>query len=248
MSGRIRLDQLLLNLGHVPSRARARDAIKRGCVTVNGDVVAKAGSLVDPSAKVILSDPASGYVSRAALKLIHAIEAFSLDFAGRHVLDIGASTGGFTQVALEHGADHVIALDVGHDQMAPMLKTDQRVTVIEGLNARHLTAEHLGKKPDALVCDVSFISLKLALPNALALAAPAAFGVFLIKPQFEVGRENIGKGGLVTDQAKSLAVRDDLCDWLNDQPGWQVMGSCTSPIEGSDGNVEYLMAASKDLA
>ena len=160
------------------------------------------------------NDAASPYVSRAALKLIHGLDHFGIAITGRNCLDIGASTGGFTQVLLERGAAHVTAIDVGHGQFAPELAADPRVTSIEGLNARDLQAAHLSGPIDLIVCDVSFISLKLTLPPALALAPPGAQLVALIKPQFEAGREAVGKGGIVSDPA----IHDRVCREVADFP------------------------------
>jgi len=243
---RDRLDQMLVRLGHYESRSRARDAIARGAVRVDGKAITKPGALVSASAEISLSDPARDYVSRAALKLKAGLEAFGFDPAGRTALDIGASTGGFTQVLLEAGAGHVIAIDVGHDQLHASLAADPRVSNLEGLNARDLARDHVGgHQIGAVVSDVSFISLKLALPPALALAASGAFAVLLVKPQFEAGRSAIGKGGLLKDPAAGPGIAEDLASWLNQQPGWQAVGPIPSPIEGSDGNHEFLIGGVK---
>lgn len=243
----MRLDQFLVERGFFGSRARARDAILRGTVTVDGIPAKKPGQTVAPTAGVAVDDPASAYVSRAALKLLHGLDAFGFDPAGCHALDIGASTGGFTQVLLERGADHVTAIDVGTGQMDARIAGDPRVTALEGVNARHLGMEHLcAGAPDFLVSDVSFISLKLALPPALALAAPGARAIFLVKPQFEAGREAIGKGGLLRDPARAEEIADDLKNWLGTNAGWQATGLAPSPIEGGDGNREFLLAGRKD--
>src|SRR5437667_3579488 len=192
-SARLRLDELLVARGLFASRSRARDAIERGTVTVDGAVARKQGQSVAPDCLIAIDDPAQAYVSRAALKLIAGLDRFGLNPFGSEALDIGASAGGFTQVLLEHGAAHVTAIDVGHGQVHPDIAGDPRVMVIEGLNARDLTAADLGDRvPDFLVCDVSFISLKLALPPALALAGEGARAFLLVKPQFEAGREAIG--------------------------------------------------------
>jgi len=245
--GRVRLDELLVGRGLYATRSRARDAVSRGAVSVDGAVVVKPGHAVASSSDIRIVDPAARYVSRAALKLIAGLDHFDLDPKGSHALDIGASTGGFTQVLLERGAAHVVALDVGHGQLAESLRGDPRVTVIEGLNARDLTLEHLqGNRPDFLVSDVSFISLTLALPPALSLAARGARGVFLVKPQFEAGREAIGKGGLLKDAEEGPRVAERLRLWLDGQPGWRALGVCPSPIEGGDGNHEFLLAGVKD--
>ncbi|MBC7283165.1 TlyA family RNA methyltransferase [Hoeflea sp.] len=243
---RDRLDQILVRLGFYESRSRARDAIARGAVEVDGKAVTKPGAPVAMSAAITLSDPARDYVSRAALKLKAGLEAFEFDPAGRVGLDIGASTGGFTQVLLEAGAGHVIAVDVGHDQLHPALASDPRVSNREGLNARDLAREHLGgREIGVVVSDVSFISLKLALPPALELAASGAFAVLLVKPQFEAGRAAIGKGGLLKDPAQGPTIAADLAAWLGAQPGWSAVGPIASPIEGQDGNHEFLIGGVK---
>jgi len=243
---RDRLDQILVRLGFYESRSRARDAISRGAVQVDGKIVSKPGALVSETADISLSDPARDYVSRAALKLKAGLDTFGFDPAGRAALDVGASTGGFTQVLLERGADHVLAVDVGHDQLHASLASDPRVSNLEGLNARELNREHLGgQEIGTVVSDVSFISLKLALPPALELAAPGAAAVLLVKPQFEAGRAAIGKGGLLKDPAQGPIIADDLTAWLNEQPGWQAVGPIASPIEGSDGNHEFLIGGVK---
>ena len=244
---RIRLDELLVARGLYATRSRARDAIGRGAVTIDGAVLAKPGHAVSASSEIDVDDPAAGYVSRAALKLIAGLDHFGLDPRGSEALDIGASTGGFTQVLLERGASHVTAIDVGHGQLDPSLRDDPGVTVIEGLNARDIAAPDLGEKnPDFLVCDVSFISLTLALPPALILVAPGAKCVFIVKPQFEAGREAIGKGGILKDPADGLRVAEKLRAWLDAQPGWRAPGICPSPVAGGDGNREFLLAGIKD--
>ena len=248
-SARLRLDELLVARGLFASRSRARDAIERGTVTVDGAVARKQGQSVAPDCLIAIDDPAQAYVSRAALKLIAGLDRFGLDPSGSEALDIGASTGGFTQVLLERGAAHVTAIDVGHGQVHPDIAGDPRVTVIEGLNARDLTAADLGDRvPDFLVCDVSFISLKLALPPALALAGEGARAFLLVKPQFEAGREAIGKGGLLKDPSDAQRIAAGLRDWLAGMPGWRVLGLHPSPIEGGDGNREFLLGAIKDAA
>lgn len=242
---RSRLDQAMVERGLVETRARARDAIKRGHVSLDGRPAVKPGQPVSANAEIRLDDPAARYVSRAALKLIAGLDAFAIDPAGRRALDIGASTGGFTQVLLERGAAHVDAIDVGHGQLHPSLRSDPRVAVREGLNARALTLADLGGRSEIVVSDVSFISLTLALPPALDLAAPSARGLFLVKPQFEVGPERVGKGGLVS-AADATAAAERIRDWLAAQPGWRVLGLAPSPITGGDGNTEYLLGAAKD--
>lgn len=241
-----RLDQLLLARGLFDSRSRARDAIARGTVRVDGAVVTKAGASFGTTVKIAVDDPASRYVSRAALKLAGALDRFALDPAGLDCLDIGASTGGFTQVLLERGAAHVVAVDVGHGQMHARLAGDGRVTNLEGLNARTLAAEHLGGRAiGCVVSDVSFISLKLALPPALRLAGRGTFCVLLIKPQFEAGREAIGKGGLLKDAAAGPSIAAALEAWLIEEMGWTSLGIAPAAITGGDGNQEYVVAGRK---
>ncbi|SDP69977.1 23S rRNA (cytidine1920-2'-O)/16S rRNA (cytidine1409-2'-O)-methyltransferase [Phyllobacterium sp. YR620] len=242
----MRLDQLLVERDFFASRSRARDAIVRGTVKVDGAVVTKPGAVIGAAAIILVDDPASAYVSRAALKLIAGLDHFDIPVAGRAALDIGASTGGFTQVLLERGAAHVTAVDVGHGQLHERLRGDRRITNLESLNARELTRDHLGGlKADLVVSDVSFISLKLALPPALDLAEPGAHCVLLVKPQFEAGREAIGKGGILRDPKDGERVADDLMKWLDAMPDWNALGLCPSPIEGGDGNREYLLAGLK---
>lgn len=245
MSEPQRLDQLLVILSLFASRSRARDAIQRGTVTVNGKIVTKPGALFSENAKISIDDPAQDYVSRAALKLVAALDHFGLDPKGQHCLDVGASTGGFTEVLLQRGATHVTAIDVGHDQMHPRIADDPRVTNIEGLNARKLTAEDIGEPFSFVVSDVSFISLKLALAPALALAEPGARAALLVKPQFEAGRDAIGKAGLLKDPSSAPAVAAELERWFTEDMGWQSLGLIASPITGGDGNQEFLLAGIK---
>jgi len=241
MSTRQRLDEALVARGLYPSRSRARDAVLRGTVKVDGVPAVKPSQTVGANNVLTLEDEAHGYVSRAALKLKHGLAAFGISARGKSCLDIGASTGGFTQVLLEEGAAHVTAIDVGHGQMQLQ---DPRVTLIEGLNARDLCTEHLDRPVQLVVCDVSFISLTLALPAALDLAEEGAMLVALIKPQFEAGRDAIGKGGIVADPAVHGGVCDEVIAFLRAQ-GWRVLGLTASPVEGGDGNREFLVAAGK---
>ena len=242
----MRLDQILVEKGFFGTRSRARDAIVRGTVKVDGIVATRPGATIGESAAILVDDPAGAYVSRAALKLIAGLDHFAISVEGRTALDIGASTGGFTQVMLERGAAHVVAVDVGHGQMHDRLRRDPRVSNLEALNARELTRDHLGGyKIDLVVSDVSFISLKLALPPALNLAEPGAHCVLLVKPQFEAGRQAIGKGGLLRNPEDGERLADDLRNWLDQMPHWQALGLCPSPIEGGDGNREFLLGGLK---
>lgn len=241
-----RLDQLLVERGIFPSRSRARDAIARGTVTVDGRKAEKAGQTISAAAAITIDDPARFYVSRAALKLAAGLDAFGLDPAGRVCLDIGASTGGFVQVLLERGAAHVVAVDVGHGQMDPALAADPRVTNREGVNARYLTATDLdGRAVDFVVCDVSFISLRLAAAPALAMVPSGSHCLLLVKPQFEAGPEAIGKGGHLKDPALGTRIAADMERFLAATLGWRSLGTQPSPIAGGDGNQEYLLAGEK---
>ncbi len=240
--GRMRLDQCLVDRGLSATRSRARDAILRGEVTVDGAAVSRPGQRVGADATIAVAPEAERYVSRGALKLEHALDAFSVDPSGHVAVDIGASTGGFTDVLLSRGAAHVFAVDVGTAQLAPRLREDPRVTSLEQCNARHLGREQLPDPFTLVVCDVSFISLRLALAPTLALAEPGACLVTLVKPQFEAGPDDVGKGGIVRDEAVHARVRSEIAGWLGDA-GWPVFGEVRSPIEGPDGNVEFLMAA-----
>ena len=241
----MRLDELLVSRGFYQSRSRARDAILRGAVEVDGKSVTRPSLNVTGRSSVSVRDAAARYVSRAAVKLSHALDVFAIDAAVDLALDIGASTGGFTQVLLDRGARHVVALDVGHAQLAPALRADPRVTVIEGLNARDLESSHLPGAPGLVACDVSFISLKLALPPALELAAPGAKLIALLKPQFEAGRIAVAGSGVVRDEALKRKICDDMAAWLGARPHWRVIGLTPSPILGGDGNQEVLIAAEK---
>lgn len=242
----MRLDQRLVELGYYQTRARASDAISRGAVSVGGKLAKKSGQKIDTNTQITIDDPASGYVSRAALKLKTGLAHYGFDISGRTALDIGASTGGFTQVLLEQNAAHVIAVDVGHGQLHPSLHNHERITQYDGLNARALTSEHLdGRDVGIVVSDVSFISLKLALPPALSLAASGAVAILLIKPQFEVGKDGIGKGGLLKDPTLAPKIAEELRLWLDAQPNWSALDVIASPILGGDGNREFLIGGIK---
>lgn len=239
----IRLDQALVARGLAPSRARAQALIAAGAVSVDGAQADRPAQKVMPEAQVTLIGEPSPWVSRAALKLAHALDLFALSPAGAMALDLGASTGGFTQVLLAAGAAHVWAVDVGHGQMAPTLREDARVTLREGLNVRDLRPGDV-PAPDWITADLSFISLAKALPPALALARPGATLVALIKPQFEVGPARVGKGGIVRDAGAIAAARADVRAFLM-ASGWTILGETESPIRGGDGNAEFLVAARK---
>jgi 23S rRNA (cytidine1920-2'-O)/16S rRNA (cytidine1409-2'-O)-methyltransferase len=243
---KLRLDEILVLRALFSTRSRARDAIVRGTVRVGGKTISKPGLALSQDSLIETDDAARPYVSRAALKLIEGLGHFSLSPKGLNALDIGASTGGFTQVLLERGAAHVTAIDVGHGQMHASLLNDCRIANVEGVNARALTDANLeGRLIEFIVSDVSFISLKLAMPNALTLAEPGAQCLLLVKPQFEAGRDAIGKGGLLKDKSLGEKIARDLSDWLGAQPGWRSLGFCPSPIEGGGGNAEFLLAGIK---
>lgn len=241
--GRIRADLLLVARGLFDSRARARAAIEAGGVTADGQVVLKASEQVSADAAVTAT-PAHPWVGRGALKLAHALALWPVRVEGRVVLDVGASTGGFTEVVLSQGALRVYAVDVGRGQLHASLVGDPRVVNLEATDARHLTARQIGQSPDLIVSDVSFIGLAKVLPAALALADPGADLVTLVKPQFEVGPKLVGKGGIVKDAAARATALADVGAFLA-ASGWTVRATADSPLEGADGNREYLLWATK---
>ncbi|HLV84270.1 MAG TPA: TlyA family RNA methyltransferase [Devosia sp.] len=240
MSERIRLDLALEQRGLLPSRARARDAILRGTVTLNGVTAVKQNQMVGKDDIVELSDPAANYVSRAALKLVAGLEAGGIDSNGKICVDIGSSTGGFTQVLMERGASRIYAVDVGHDQLHKRLKGSDRVVSMEGVNAKDLTAEVIPEPIDLLVSDVSFVSVTKVLAAPLALCAPGADAVILFKPQFEVGRKNIGKGGIVTSKEAIDTALTEMIAFMAAE-GFSHRLSIPSPITGGDGNTETVV-------
>lgn len=234
----------MVERGLAPSRSQARDLILRGQVRLAGATVSKPGALVADDAMIEVE--AGAYVSRGGVKLAAALDAFGFTPEARVILDIGASTGGFTQVLLKRGAARVYAVDVGHGQLHASLAGDPRVVSLERCDARTLTAERVEGPIGAIVADVSFISLTQALPAALALAAPGAWLVALVKPQFEVGRAGVGKGGIVRDAAIRAGAVEKVRNWLASQPGWQVVDVVESPIVGGSGNQEFLIGARRD--
>jgi 23S rRNA (cytidine1920-2'-O)/16S rRNA (cytidine1409-2'-O)-methyltransferase len=238
-----RLDLALVARGLVATRAKARDLIARGEVSVDGQVVSKAATSVREGQAIAVNAEAAAQVSRGAVKLAAALNHFGLDVGGRTALDIGASTGGFTQTLLERGAARVYAVDVGKGQLHATLAGDPRVVSLEDCDSRTLDGARVPEAVCAIVADVSFISLTKALPAALTLAATGCWLVALVKPQFEVGREGVGKGGVVRDAALRERALSDVRDWLAAQSGWTVLGTMPSPIEGGSGNVEFLIAA-----
>ena len=239
MGDRIRLDIALERRGFAQSRSRARDAILRGTVSVNGDIVQKPGALVGDGDEIAIADPAGHYVSRAALKLIAGLDAGGIDPHGRICLDVGSSTGGFTQVLAERGAERVYAVDVGTDQLHPSVRALPAVTALEQTNAKELTQSHIPDAVDLLVCDVSFVSVTKVLNPALALCRSGADAVILIKPQFEVGRDAVGKGGIVSDEAAIQAAVSGVTAFMEGQ-GWEPVTSLPSPLVGGDGNREIV--------
>jgi 23S rRNA (cytidine1920-2'-O)/16S rRNA (cytidine1409-2'-O)-methyltransferase len=240
MPTRQRADRLLVARGLFESRAKAQAAIEAGLVIANGIAVRKASEEIAGDAK-ISATPAHPYVSRGGVKLAAALDHFGFDPRGRICLDVGASTGGFTQVLIEHGARRVCAVDVGHEQLHASLRARPEVVSLENTDIRKLSPDLLADAPDLVAIDVSFISLKLVLPAALALAKPPAHLVALIKPQFEAGRAQVKKG-IVRDATVHAAVCGDIAGFVGSL-GWRVLGVIPSPIAGGDGNVEFLLGA-----
>jgi 23S rRNA (cytidine1920-2'-O)/16S rRNA (cytidine1409-2'-O)-methyltransferase len=237
-----RVDQLLVERGLAESRARAQALVMAGLVFAGETKIEKPGHQIAEDAVLDVRGRDHPWVSRGGIKLAHAIEHFGLSPEGAVAMDIGSSTGGFTDVLLTHGAEHVFCVDSGTNQLAWKLREDPRVTVLEQLSARLLTPEHITSPCNWVVCDASFISLAKVLEVPLQLAAPQCRLVALIKPQFEVGREEVGKGGVVRDPALHARVCEEVRDWIEGL-GWQVQGITTSPITGPQGNVEFLISA-----
>ena len=240
-----RADILLVEQGLVESRARAQVEILAGQVFVGKDPVRKASQRLDENSELRMKARALPWVSRAALKLTHALDHFDLGLEGRCILDLGASTGGFSEVALKSGAAYVFAVDVGHGQLHASLKDQDRLTSMEGVNARNLMKSDFDRPVDVIVSDLSFISLRLALPPALEICEPGGILIALIKPQYEAGKDRVGRGGIVKDPSVHKEIVSDIEAWINGKKPWHVLGVTPSPITGSDGNQEFLIAAEK---
>ena len=245
MASKVRADQLLVQLGLAESRTRAQALILSGNVFAGERRVAKAGDMLAGDAELTVKGRDHPWVSRGGIKLDHGLTCFSFDVSGSTALDVGSSTGGFTDVLLSRGAAKVYAVDVGTNQLAWKLRSDSRVAVHEQTNARDLSREIIPEAIDVVVCDASFIGLAKVLDAALDLAKPGARLVALVKPQFEAGREEVGKGGVVRDPEVHQRVCDEAAIWVRSK-GWQVLGIEQSPITGPEGNVEFLLGAVKE--
>ena len=244
-STRRRLDALLVERGLAETRSKAQALIMAGLVWSGEQRLDKPGASLSAETPIEVRGRDHPWVSRGGLKLVHALDHFAIDPAGATALDVGASTGGFTDVLLARGSARVYAVDVGYGQLAAKLRSDPRVVLLERVNARHLTRTEVPEPVDLVVCDASFIGLELVLPAPLALTAERAQLVALIKPQFEVGKGRVGKGGVVRDPVLRREACDRIVAWLGVQPGWRVEGLTESPIRGADGNQEFLVHASK---
>ncbi len=241
MGERKRVDQLLVERGMVESRSRAQALVMAGLVLSDGKRIDKPGHQMAEDAPLELKGQDHPWVSRGGLKLVEGLDRFAIDPTGLVAIDVGASTGGFTAVLLTRGAAKVYAVDVGHGQLAWKLRTDARVVVMERTNARHLTAEQIPEPVDMVVCDASFIGLETVLPAAMGFVRPGGWLVALIKPQFEVGKGRVGKGGVVREPELHAEVCERIGSWLAAVPGWSVVGLCESPITGPEGNKEFLI-------
>jgi len=242
-----RLDTLLVDRGLVETRARAQALILTGIVFSGERRLDKPGFSVHIDASIDIRGKPHPWVSRGGLKLERALDHFALDLTGAVCLDVGASTGGFTDVALSRGASKVYAVDVGRGQLAWKLRQDDRVVVLERVNARHLTDAEIPEPVGFIMCDASFIGLQTVLPTPLVFAAPGAHLVALIKPQFEVGKGRVGKGGIVREPELHDEVCQNITAWLDGLAGWLVLGVIDSPITGADGNREFLIAGQYGL-
>ena len=241
----MRADMLLVEKHLAASRQKAKELIETGAVMADGETVKKASQTLSHKADITIDSPLQGWVSRGALKLLGGLDAFpEIDVRDAICVDLGASTGGFTQVLLAKGAGHIYAVDVGHSQLSDKIAKSPKVTSLEKTNARYLTSDDIPLPFSVIVCDVSFISLTLALPPAMALAKSGAYLVALIKPQFEVGRKNLDKGGIVKDETMRQQAVAHIKAFITAQ-NWHIKGVSDSPITGPDGNIEYLIAAQK---
>lgn len=241
---KIRLDQLIVDRGLAESKTRAQALVMAGHVFVGDMKAQKPGQQIAEDAAVSVRGSDHPWVSRGGIKLAHALEEFGIDVTGQVAIDVGSSTGGFTDVLLTNGAARVYAVDSGTNQLAWKLRQDARVVVHEQTSARILTDAHITEDIDLVVCDASFIGLAKVLERPLSFVRPGGQLIALIKPQFEAGREEVGKGGVVRDEAVHARVCDEVSAWLT-QSGWDVLGLTTSPITGPQGNVEFLVWAKK---
>lgn len=244
---KVRLDQALVDRGLIETRTRAQALVMAGKVFSGERKMDKAGQKIPADMPLEVRGQDHPWVSRGGLKLAKAIEQFDIDATGLTAIDVGASTGGFTDVLLQNGARKVYAVDVGYGQLAHKLRTDDRVVVMERTNARHLSAEDIPEAVDMVVCDASFIGLRTVLPAAMALARDGAWLVALIKPQFEVGKDRVGKGGVVRDPDLHSEVCETIREWVEAMPDWSVLGVTESPIKGPEGNIEFLIAARRTV-
>ena len=238
---RKRLDQVLVDRGLVESRTRAQALVMAGAVYSETRRLDKPGHKISVDTPLEVKGKDHPWVSRGGLKLVKGLEVFGIDPQGMTCVDVGASTGGFSDVLLNGGASKVYAVDVGHGQLAWKIRQDERVVVLEKTNARNLTSTEIPDAPELIVCDASFIGLETVLPASLALAKPGTYLIALIKPQFEVGKGLVGKGGVVRDPHLHQEVCDRIERWLSGMPGWRVLGITESPIKGPEGNIEFLI-------
>jgi len=245
MAAKIRADVALVERGLVETRSKAQALIMAGIVFSGETKIIKAGQQIKSEQPLEVRGKDHNWVSRGGLKLEKGLKEFAVDPTGYTAIDVGASTGGFTDVLLQAGASHVFAVDVGRGQLAWKLRGDSSVTVLEKTNARYLGAEQIPEMVDIVVCDASFISLRTVLPAAMGFVKPGGKLLALIKPQFEVGKDNIGKGGVVRDPELHKAVCADIEDWLNGMQGWHAVGITESPIKGPEGNIEFLIYGEK---
>lgn len=238
-----RLDNMLVAQNLAPTRAKANDLIKAGFVSVDGKIVTKSSQRITPGSIIEIASDAPDYVSRGGVKLEHALTHFKLPVQDKTIIDLGSSTGGFTEVLLRGGAGHIYAVDIGHDQLHKTLCNHPRITRMEGIDARSLKSSDFTKPIDAITADLSFISLTKALSEPLKLVADGGWLIALIKPQFELSKKALGKGGIVRSDEQRLKAPQNVSEWLATQHGWNEVGIIPSPIEGQHGNKEFLLAA-----